>query len=744
MRPSGLVPLFASALCCLVGLGTVGIQPAKGASQDPTPRVVVLITVDGARPEICDRPDRTPFLTRLAREGRSLEFATTPVPVTFPATVSVMTGLYPDRSGVRDDYASPLGAAPATIAEAFQKAGWKTAAFPSDCLSHARSGIDRGFERFLVASPSLDPNARADSAVAFLDRYPDAHAFVWIGFSLLVAQQPWERFRGSAVLDSTEYLDRAGKMDQAIGRLLTAMAPHKDILVVLAGTHGESVPGWMPAGTPAGENPPAGHGLDLSEAVLRVPLVFSWSAIQSPRAAAGDQRPEWISTIDVFPTVASLAGIPVPDSLDGVSLRAILDGGPPPVRPIFHELELARTLGWGTRVGVREGSFKFLSYDGSTALLRIDSRADGTTNRGGTLPEEATLRQAIQERFKVPMRPLPDGKLQDPQFGLEDDQIRSLDKVRQGSMASQAAESLHRLTGQFPNNGPLLLERAMLDVYGRREQAAATLLDSLRKARPDYIEAEAAYCELLLRFDRTGVAQPRLASLSGWPMFEVDRLWRLGAVQVMAKQYDDAARTYRLAEAIGYPSDERLVRLRDERFEIRRLEAEVTSYPDKTTSMVKIGQIFGDLDLYDDCYAWLHRARGKAPVDPDPEYWLGHYLMQEGRAKHASVAFTRALEKDSTRVDVRVELSYAQLAQGEDDQALVNLRKAAASGKTDALADYNLACLLAREGEVEESFRSLADAVRKGYSNRQLLETDPDLDRLRKDPRFARLIGEIR
>jgi tetratricopeptide (TPR) repeat protein len=185
------------------------------------------------------------------------------------------------------------------------------------------------------------------------------------------------------------------------------------------------------------------------------------------------------------------------------------------------------------------------------------------------------------------------------------------------------------------------------------------------------------------------------------------------------------------------------VRLRDERLQIRRLDAEITSYPDRTLSMIKMARIFGDLELYDDCYAWLHRARGKASLDAEPEYWLGHYLMEEGRAKHASVAFKRALEKDSTRVDARVELGYAEMAQGVDAEALADLRKAAASGKADATVDYNIACLLARRGEVDESFRFLSDAVRKGYSNRQLLETDPDLRALRGDPRFARIIADL-
>ena len=740
------MPHFVLAACHLTLLGAAaGLCLAAGAPTGTGPHAVILITVDGARADLLDQPDRIPFTSQLAREGRSLAFATTPTSVTFPAAVSIMTGLYPDRSGVRDDYASPLGRARATIAETFQKAGWKTAAFPADYLCHARSGIDRGYEEFLVVSPSIDENARADSAVAFLDRNRGVHSLVWVGFSLLAPQQPWERFRGSAATDTAAYLDRAAATDQAIGRLLTGIGGVSRIqesLVILVGTHGESIPGWKPAGAPAEEDPPPGNGLDLSETVLRVPLVFSWEGIHGSGASAERTRPDWVSTIDVFPTIASFAGVPVPDSLDGVSLRPMLEGSAAPIRPIFHELQLGRTLGWGARIGVREGSFKLLSYGGSTALLCIDRQSAGSLGEEEIGREKTSLREALQQRFKIEVE-LPQGGKRDPAFGQEDEQMRLLAQARERSSARNSAEILHRLVIQFPDNGPVRIERAMLDVYGRRERFAAAALDSLRKARPDYVEVEAAYSELLIRFDRTGVAVPRLSSLAGWPMFEVDRLWRLGASQVLAKQFDDAARTYRLAETIGYPSDQRLVRFRDQRLQMRRLETEIASYPDRTVSMIEMARIFGDLELYDDCYAWLHRARGTASLDAEPEYWLGHYLLEEGRAKHASVAFKRALEKDSTRVDARVELAYAEIAQDESAEALANLRKAAASGETDAVADYNLACLLARKGEVDESLRFLSDAVRKGYSNRKLLETDPDLDPLRKDPRFSRIIADL-
>jgi tetratricopeptide (TPR) repeat protein len=740
------MPFLVRSVCWPALLAVLpGVCGAADRSAATGPRVVMLITWDGGRADLLDHPDRIPFTSRIAHEGRSIDFATAPTSVTFPATVSVMTGLYPDRHGVPDDFAAPLGPGPVTLAELFRNAGWKTAAYPADYLSHGRSGIDRGFESFEVASPSFEPNARADSAVAFVGRHRGDRSLVWIGFSLLAPQQPWERFRGGSA-DSTDYLDRARSADRAIERLLTGLervVSTREALVVIVGTHGESVPGWKPAEAPPDEDSPSGHGLDLSEAVLRIPMVLFGAGIPAGGARTDRMRPDWASTVDLLPTIASLAGIPVPDGLDGISLKPVLEGRVPASRPIFHEVRPGRALGWGARFGVREGRVKLLYYGGSIAVETLGPGGAPEPGSRELEDRKAALRTALQERFGVDVR-WPVSGARDTEFGWEDEPMRLLAQARVRTSTRAAAETLDPLVARFPNNGPIQIERALLDVYGRREKLAATALDSLRRAHPEYVEAEAAYAELLFRFDRTGVAVQRLASLGGWPMFEVDRLWRLGAAQVLAKLYDDAARTYRQAESIGYPSDERLVYLRDQRLRIRQLDAEISSYPDGTAAMIQMGHIFGRIGLYDDTYVWIHRARGRASQDPEPEYWLGHYLMEEGRAKHAVVAFRRALEKDSTRVDARVELAYAEISMGEHAQALANLRIAAASGTTDALVDYNLACLLARDGATDEALRYLSSAVQKGYSNRKLVESDPDLEPLRADPKFRDILTGMR
>src|SRR4029077_18865724 len=76
-----------------------------------------------------DAKARTPALDLLARQGVLFERAYTPVPITLPAHVSIMTGLLPPAHGVRGNGSFALGPGPTTLAEALKASGLRTAAF---------------------------------------------------------------------------------------------------------------------------------------------------------------------------------------------------------------------------------------------------------------------------------------------------------------------------------------------------------------------------------------------------------------------------------------------------------------------------------------------------------------------------------------------------------------------------------------------------------------------------------------
>jgi arylsulfatase A-like enzyme len=103
-------------------------------------------------------------------------------------------------------------------------------------------------------------------------------------------------------------------MDTNLGRLLEALdetGQERDTIVVFTSDHGDMV---------------GSHGLDLSgtpfEESVRVPLL-----VRYPRRIRGGQSNEvLVSSVDLLPTLLSLAGLPIPDNVQGQDLSDLLTG----------------------------------------------------------------------------------------------------------------------------------------------------------------------------------------------------------------------------------------------------------------------------------------------------------------------------------------------------------------------------------------------------------------------------------
>jgi tetratricopeptide (TPR) repeat protein len=104
--------------------------------------------------------------------------------------------------------------------------------------------------------------------------------------------------------------------------------------------------------------------------------------------------------------------------------------------------------------------------------------------------------------------------------------------------------------------------------------------------------------------------------------------------------------------------------------------------------------------------------------------------------------YARILERYPDYVDVlRVQGNNLTLkgryVEGmQIDKRLVQLRP------TDPLAHYNLACSYALLKRPEHALKILRRAVELGYRDFRYMRQDPDLDSVRRDPRFRQLLRE--
>ena len=136
--------LIVGGLC----LALLGCQEeAATVPSGPTP--VILIDIDTLRADHLGtygyaRPT-SPEVDRFSSESVRFEWAFSQAPNTPPSQASILTSLYPSTHGrIRDEQVLPAGVT--TLAEHFQRAGYKTAAFVDGGLMASEFGLDQGFE----------------------------------------------------------------------------------------------------------------------------------------------------------------------------------------------------------------------------------------------------------------------------------------------------------------------------------------------------------------------------------------------------------------------------------------------------------------------------------------------------------------------------------------------------------------------------------------------------------------------
>ena len=120
---------------------------------------------------------------------------------------------------------------------------------------------------------------------------------------------------------------------------------------------------------------------------------------------------------------------------------------------------------------------------------------------------------------------------------------------------------------------------------------------------------------------------------------------------------------------------------------------------------------------------------------------LGIALWKQRRFDAAVQHFYKALNINPDMAETHNNLGIALYTAGDLESALHHFREVLRIDPDyDAHADYNIACILARQQRLSSSLEWLRRAIRKGYSNREQLLADPDLDSVRRLPEFKALM----
>ncbi len=329
------------------------------------PNVVLIISDDQAWSDygfMGHEHIRTPHLDRLARQSVLFRRGYVPTALCRPSLMSLATGLYAHRHGITGNDPSPAGvpdeqypllraalvdrigqfrSLPQRLGEAgylsHQSGKWWEGSYSRGGFTH---GMTRGFperggrhgdDGLAIGREGMEP---IEDFVA-MARSQDRPFFLWYApFLPHTPHNPPERLlaRYRDKVDSihvARYYAMCQWFDETCGRLLGILDEHgirEETLVVYVTDNG-----WIQNPDRRGYGPRSKQ--TAHEGGIRTPVMLSWPGVLEPA-----DRPETVTSLDLFPTILAAAGAEVPEGLPGLDLLPQLKTREPIARErIFGE-----------------------------------------------------------------------------------------------------------------------------------------------------------------------------------------------------------------------------------------------------------------------------------------------------------------------------------------------------------------------------------------------------------------------
>ena len=392
------------------------IARADDAAGQQRPNVIVILVDDQGYYDLgCYGASevKTPNIDALAEQGTRFTDYYAAAPICSPSRAGLLTGCYPRRVGNhiwvhRADSQYGLHPDEVTVAELFQSAGYATA-----CIGKWHLGFEKpllpkyqGFDHYFGLLHNLDPvevvyfeehggvplmrneevvkrpadpaeltKAYTDEAIKFIDQHQESPFFLYLPHTML--HHPLgvgEDFVGSS--EWGEYGDAIQEMDHHVGRLMDAVRERQldERTVVLYLSDNGRGPGRN------SEQPIRGRKLSTFEGGIRVPAI-AWGPGVGLQTQATSKAV--VRAMDWYPTLASLAGIRVPEQvvIDGRDLSPLLQGktsgvpGPAQKLSLNADVPLRRRWQpdgeWSQRIRRNEYSEAFFYHGSQGALAAV-------------------------------------------------------------------------------------------------------------------------------------------------------------------------------------------------------------------------------------------------------------------------------------------------------------------------------------------------------------------------------------
>ena len=461
-------PLSAVSVLCAALAWTVGC--GEGMESARPPNVIFILADDLGWADTGAYGSRffeTPHIDALAQRGMTFTNAYAAAAICSPTRASILTGLHPARIGItsaaghlerevlekslrsRAPEIQPALSANSltrlrldyfTLAEALGAAGYRTAHFGKWHLGREPyDALNQGFEIDLPHTPGPGPSGgylgpwrfwpgegaegehiedrMATEAAEFIRQNSEGPFFLnyWC-FSVHAPIQGKpdlvEKYRAKADPEMAQRNPIMGAMveslDDAVGTLLSVIDEvgiADETIIVFFSDNGGMVH-RLNAGVPVTSNAPLRSGKSsIYEGGVREPMIVSWP----PLVEAGSRSDEIVQSIDFYPTLLELTGVPAREgqSFDGVSIVPALRGEPLERDAVFvHIPQYTPATLHRPGTSVRQGDWKLIRFycDGPDQqdrheLYNLAEDIGETTDLAGQEPDIVSQLSALLDRF---------------------------------------------------------------------------------------------------------------------------------------------------------------------------------------------------------------------------------------------------------------------------------------------------------------------------------------------------------
>jgi len=342
-------------------------------------------------------PEVAPRLDALAQRGVLFTRAYSGGTWTRPGTLAMLAGAHSSHLGLS---ATPLVPQPADVQKLytskppflpllFRPEGALTRAIVNNfyMVGYAGVGIDMGFEGLVDHRYGReDTREIVKDTLSLLEQHKSRRFFFFVNFcsphspyapppSAKAAIPPPPAAPAEKLI--RDYLAEIHKDDAAIGELvdqLDKLGLTEQTLVVVTGDHGETLSREhevVPEGVDGGPQISGRfhHLSSLYDETAHVPLLL----VLPKTLPAGRRVVDPVSAVDILPTLAELAHVPIPPRVRGTSLVPLIHGKSDPERTVVVEGRGAHSVRVGHhRLVVREPGYQYVRVKGRRLERKVE------------------------------------------------------------------------------------------------------------------------------------------------------------------------------------------------------------------------------------------------------------------------------------------------------------------------------------------------------------------------------------